>query len=86
MLITKVNLPPPISLAQLQFATLEQKKVGSLRIEEAPPDFVPEPPASLPARPIAAIREERKEENIVEPPASDVPSVRDKEAEIESKN
>lgn len=79
----KVNLPPPISLAQLQFATLEQKKVGSLRIEEAPPDFVPEPPASLPARPIAAVREEQKEENIVEPPASDVPSVRDKEAEIE---
>lgn len=43
-------LPAPISLAQLQYATLEQKKVGSLRIEEAPPDYVPEPVRPPPAR------------------------------------
>lgn len=79
----KVNLPAPISLGQLQFATLEQKKVGSLRIEEAPPDFVPEAPASLPPKPIAAIREDKKEEDIVEFAASTVQNVRDKEAEIE---
>uniref|UniRef100_A0A060T0P9 ARAD1C10010p n=1 Tax=Blastobotrys adeninivorans TaxID=409370 RepID=A0A060T0P9_BLAAD len=37
----KAALPPPVSLAQLQFASLEQKRLGTYRIEEAPPDFEP---------------------------------------------
>lgn len=35
------KLPVPLSLAQLQFASLEQKKMGVQMIEEAEPDFVP---------------------------------------------
>lgn len=38
----EANLPPPTNLAQLQFASLEQKKLGTYKIEEAPPDFEPQ--------------------------------------------
>lgn len=38
----EANLPPPTNLAQLQFASLEQKKLGTYKIEEAPPDYEPE--------------------------------------------
>jgi splicing factor 3A subunit 1 len=37
-----IDLPGPVSLAQLQFASLEQKRSGSYMIEEAPPDYEPE--------------------------------------------
>lgn len=37
-----IDLPAPISLAQLQFASLEQKKSGSYMIQEAPPDYEPD--------------------------------------------
>ncbi|ANB12320.1 Prp21p [Sugiyamaella lignohabitans] len=40
------ELPPPITLSQLQFASLEQKRTGKYRIEEAAPDYVPEPPTN----------------------------------------
>lgn len=33
------KLPAPVSLAQLKYASLEEKRLGSLRIEEAPPDY-----------------------------------------------
>lgn len=35
----RANLPPPLSKAQLEYASLEQKRMSSLRLEEAPPDF-----------------------------------------------
>lgn len=35
----RAALPPPMSKAQLEYASLEQKKMSSLRLEEAPPDF-----------------------------------------------
>lgn len=38
----EATLPPPTNLAQLQFASLEQKKLGTYKIEEAPPDYEPE--------------------------------------------
>lgn len=84
----KANLPAPISLAQLQFASLEQKKVGSLRIEEAPPDFEPEPirataPPPLPA-PLAASSESSVPESLPLQPPPRV-SARDAEAEIEER-
>jgi splicing factor 3A subunit 1 len=41
------DLPPPLSLSQLQFASLEQKRTGQYRLEEAPPDFEP---SELPSR------------------------------------
>lgn len=35
------DLPPPTTLSQIQFASLEQKKLSSYKIEEAPPDYEP---------------------------------------------
>lgn len=60
-----IDLPPPVSLAQLQFASLEQKRSGSYMIAEAPPDYEPEyepeydpapPAASAPIPPSALSR------------------------------
>lgn len=42
------TLPPPVSLAELQYASLEQKRMGTLRIEEAAPDYQPEPEPVIP--------------------------------------
>lgn len=45
------KLPAPLSKAQLEYASLEQKRMGSLRLEEAPPDFENEKPAAAPPLP-----------------------------------
>lgn len=78
---SKTTLPAPISLAQLQFASLEQKKIGSLRIEEAPPDFIPEPERPAPVRMPSPPRPSVEVTESLPPPPK--PSVRDREAEIE---
>lgn len=44
------DLALPLTLAQLQFASLEQKRTGQYRLEEAPPDFEPEGPVQRPTR------------------------------------
>lgn len=80
---TKTNLPAPISLGQLQFASLEQKKIGSLRIEEAPPDFVPEPiraPLTMPPPPKPSV--DLSESH---PSAPARPSAREEEVEMEER-
>ncbi|VVT56282.1 uncharacterized protein SAPINGB_P004931 [Magnusiomyces paraingens] len=48
------NLPAPLSRAQLEYASLEQKRMGSLRIEEAPPDFVEEQKQEVKSAPAQA--------------------------------
>ncbi|KAA8898671.1 hypothetical protein TRICI_006488 [Trichomonascus ciferrii] len=53
----EANLPPPTNLAQLQFASLEEKKLGTYKIEEAPPDYEPDQEEQKPRPPAPTIHE-----------------------------
>lgn len=80
---SSTELPGPVSLAQLQFASLEQKKVGSLRIEEAPPDFVPEP-VRAPVRMASPPRPSVELSGPLPPPPARS-AAREEEAELEER-
>lgn len=64
----RANLPAPLSKAQLEYASLEQKKMSSLRIEEAPPDFDEGLENETQARPMAAPISSRTPSSLPQPP------------------